>query len=67
MPRPPIPAPGARSASLQARQVAAALRPGYDLRSGFVGLTGAMHLEWADGVSRLLSPERVADLTSPNM
>lgn len=67
MPRPAIPEPGGPRVTPEARRVAELLRPGLKVRSGFVGLTGAMHLEWADGISRLLSPERVADLTSPNM
>lgn len=59
MPRPPIPEPGARGISPEARRVAELLRPGLKLRSGFVGLTGAMHLEWADGVSRLIAPDQI--------
>lgn len=52
------PSAGARAVSTQARRVASRLRPGVELRSGFTGLTGALHLEWVDGLSRLIPPDQ---------
>lgn len=56
----PVPKPGAPRVTPEARRVAAVLRPGFDLRAGFIGLTGAVHLEWRDGVSKLVRPEDAA-------